>query len=731
MKAYKRMSGLQFTLLVQMYGRTLFLALLLLVAVTTAATAPRLVRVESRKPCLGRLRCDQTFTRATFEVGAVRSEDVHLLGHGLSLHGPFHTDQRFRGDIDPDHAHLCLDEDYCVEAGQNVTIDARVSRVKTYYPLRSWLNQVPMAYYEHRNNLSMTATGPLGLARNTSACTAQYVRNTFSEEAFDFPCQEYDPDPLVTPAMVAGIDPAFADPLDVGGPPRGINRCTGVQCPPCNLGSDPTGNETRLIAMHSIGEDCRVMGIRGAPVPFVELEVTVRNHDSGEESTVYTLVPLVGGRKDVYLYNDKRLRIHARVKRSSVLNNIHGPDLEGESLVVCNGALGPRTSTRLVNPFRDAHTLGLVPVPTRRYLDTLLGPDHGVPFWYWLPREHYHRYGRRCGEVGVLEHVFRTSNALLEEVCYEGRSCVPPVEHTPWFISEEFNRYSANTTVRAALLGGGSSLDIDEAQSDYMPPRSIWHDLEPRAYLASLSASHVHQGLSLFEALVVEGHRSEAQPIDLEVRVDVSDRLLPDPLYRNVVYGQRIDPALSQCSTEMLALTYCRIGRSLTAKSNRETRPYRIDVECDQSLGGIDGGLYANTVSKGKHRASMTVELPVANEPGCYQVETPFVFMGTHAGDPPVDPQWIGQCRVTLMDGTFQHVQVGRTHTIDCIRYPTIRKEVAESDVIQKGQYECSFFSTRTGCELYGLSTIILLTLLIISTLAAIATTAMYFTLAR
>lgn len=724
--------------------RTLLLLLLVAVAVVVAATPPRLVQLESRKPCQGRLACDGTFTRATFEATVQGREDVALLGHGLSLHGPFHTDHRLRGDIDPDRAHLCLDSDYCVASGQNVTVDVRASRVKTYYPLRAWLNQVPYEYFEYRQDLDLDALNftstALGLwpPNATAACAPRFLESAYSDAAFDFPCQLHADRFLasgqhVTPAMIeaqSGCDLSVADPIELGDFPGGNHRCTGVQCPPCVTGADPTGNATRLLTMHTAGPDCRVMGVRGAPVPFIELDVVVRNHDTGEEASIYTLVPLLGGTRDVYLYGDRRLRVYVDPSRVEPLNNVHGPDLEGDALVVCGG-LGPPTSRRLENPFREAPANGRIPVPTRRYLDALRGPGHRVPFWYWLPSDEYAKYGRECGDVGVLEGVFRTSTALLEEVCYENRTCAPTTAPTPCDISAELNAYSLNTTIRAALLGvsGSDPTLIESARPTHLPPRAIWDALAPKTYIAALTGNHAHNAPSLFEALVVEGHRTEPPPVDLSVRVDVSDRLLPDAATSNVVYAQHLDPQLSQCTVDALHLTYCRLGRSLSG-SDGATRPYRVTVECDPSMGNLTASIFANTQVTADNVATMTVDLPVGGAPGCFQIETPFLFTPTAVPPPaPTDPQWAGECRISLTDGTFQHVQVAPTQHMDCTRYPpAIRFLVQSADVVDKSHPNCTFFSTRDECRSYGITPLLVFVAFIIAVVAALVTTVVYMT---
>ena len=726
------------------------LSLLLLCLVVAAAMAapPQLVEVQSRKPCRNRIACEGTFTRATFEATVDEGLGVDLEAHGLSLHGPFHTDRRLRSDIDTDHAHRCLDEDYCVAAGQNVTVDVRVGNLKTYYSTKSWLNQVPYEYFEHRHDVSGNATALL--ANDTAACAPRFlIRPPLGAAAY--PCQQHGNLSLsqrVTPALIeaqSGCDLSVADPIEADDFPDGLHRCTGVQCPPCATGSTPVANGTaRLVSMHTAGPDCYVMGVRGAPVPFVELDVLVRNHDTGEEASLYMLLSLVGSSGDVYLYEDRRLRVYAEATSRQPLNTVHGPDLEGEAMVVCGR---PRSTERLVKPFAGAASVSTrIPVPTRRYHDLLHGSGHQELFWYWLPRDdddaEYSQYGRRCGDVGVLPEVFRHSTSLLEEVCYENRTCVPENVQTPCSVSEELNAYSQLNTVRAALLGASGSDPslIESARPRYLPPRPIWNDLAPTTYPAAMTARRTHNGRSLFHALVVEGHRTTPPPVDVRVHVDISDLLLPDPTTSNVIYAQRLDPKLSQCNLVgdtgfgSVHLTYCRIGRALSEPTTGPTtRPYLARVECDASVGNLTDGIYANTVVGDSNVATMSVDLPVGGARGCFQIETPFVLSPTTNQDldpSAVDPQWEGSCRVTLMDGTFQHVAVGPTVPLDCIHYPdrSIRSgSVVHSDnLVDKSTHDCTFFSSDPDCKAYGLSTLLVIAAFVAALVAAIASTIAY-----
>ena len=665
---------------------------------------------------------------------------LNITGYPLSHLGSFFDERDLYNEARFDSPNVCLREDYCVGIAENVTFDLYVSPVKSRYPLSEWINGIPYeTFWSRTANLTEAAVNLTAPVFPLTDCAPYNVRTEgdYAINHLPFQCQGLTDDNVddVTLEAFSECDMALADPLPPFPAMSTSDRsrlCRSTVCPSCPAEGQTTTDALQFVAVASI--ECSAYGIQDQAKPFVEVLFTVHNHDTGESHELYSLAH-VGRTGAIVTVGNSPLRMKIELSPSRRDGNFRDSPARtlGDSIVVCGRP--PRTHKRLRNPFSHGsvnNNNNLTAVPTRRYLASLTSgaiPQEELdqPAWYYLPAEDYGLYGRQCGQVGATsQSIMQESVSNLVDYCYTSdlnTTCVPST--SPCRELARLNAYSQNGAVRDALRsipGSDPSLIASERPSS-MPPREIWNDLFPSTYLASVADANTRNFQGIRPSLIVEhSPRTTADSgYEINVRLDISDSLLPDPVNNNAnkIYNQKLSPTATTCSLHSrslggwgaLSLTYCTTTDLPVVFGG--PRLYEALVVCDESVGQLASG-YTNTEILNRTAAIIRFEGNVGGPANtCTSVPSPVLFapaddQDVETTDPRINPNdahYAGSCKVTLFDGQFTHVQIGPVVEVDCVRHDsaTLNVEDTSNYIILDQSPNCNFWNLRNeGCENSG-----------------------------
>lgn len=700
-------------------GNVLLLLFLLNVAVSVDCTdTATFTEVRARIPCrISRdFRCpvDGTHTRIGLEATVLQqpqSGALNITGYPISHLGSFFDGTDTYPEARFGSPNVCFRTDYCVGVGENVTFDLYVSHVKTRYPLVPWINGVPYESFVSRTtNLTEVAVNRTRAPVLPPADCLPYNTPTdntaFANQFLPFQCERrgfysVNDTSLDARSRCPSLT-AFADPLPTSGVSmsgsEGGRICRATVCPTCAPEGQAGTDVAQFVTVGSV--ECAAYGIRSAPKSFVEVLLTVRNHDTGHHHELYSVVHVGStGGTGITSVGDSpiRMRIELAPKaRSGNGRDASGP-LIGDSIMICGDE--PHTLRRLRNPFAmpsTASSASLIPVPTRRYtasltVGALASQENAHPAWYWMPQEDNAIYGRRCGQIGALSQtVTAHSAAVLYDLCYDPSAlaaCLPPT--SPRCIIARNNAYSANPLVLAALQGlsGSDPSLLASERPRNMPPRSIWNDRFVTTYLAAVRDPNTRNSGSFRTSLVVEHvPRTVAdRGYDVRVQFDISDSLLRDPVNRlgAKIYHQALSPTDTSCSILQhgwggVSLTFCTHDAMPVVSSNGGNRLYKALVVCDESVGSMATG-YEGTEIVNATAAIIRFQAAVGGPANtCTRIPSP-VLLGPDPAFPnnasvtttaPDQRHYAGSCYVTLFDGgDFGHIQIGDSQEVVCTRF--------------------------------------------------------------
>ena len=737
---------------------------------------PHLLETIARLPCRTKdgLACTRQGTFSRLRINATVLNQVG--GHVNVTNVPVHhlgTRETDRHRFELDRPHVCLEEDYCVGIPENVTFSLYVSRVKSVYALDSWLNQIAFETVEERqvdiaaSNATLVQAMLPDLAPlvdceprlMTTEGNRPSQRNAVAHNCQSVPDGEFGEVRRLTLAEIeaaSGCNMTLADALPSDGvwAQRHYRVCTGVVCPECGAASQTTAD---LLQLHRIGDECTIRAIRSLPRAMVEVRLEVTNHDTGKRVDLYTTAfrgrtgPVQKAGTGPY---GAPMRMTVDMRPRSRRENAHSPVL-GDSVVVCGERRG-RVESALFQPWvvegaLPAAAIGRIPVPTRSYFGDLhQDVDQEIqPFWYWLPADQYHGYGRRCGERGAgANTVFWESGDLLEDLCYTANfSCIDSGPRSPCRISAELNAYSQNGAVLSALRGapGSDPSLIESERPANMPPREIWNDLCPKTYLTRVHDRTTRGSPQVTDALVVEEtgttevtdedlDRGGGTAHDLLLTLDIGDTVLPDPLAtrENHIYTQRLSVSQTTCSAFTnaqsgwggLSMTFCTPVDVHNVRANGGVQQYVARVECDPSVGSMVSG-YANTLVLSDTVAHISFEAAVGGPAGqCTTLPNPVAFEPSTSSNTTHghDFAFQGKCRVTLHSGLekFGHVQIGEEVEVQCTRFQPEVFHPRPAYALFGAHVSCGFWNSDAECDNYGVGYFVITLIVIGAVIAAL-----------
>ncbi len=680
---------------------------------------PRVVGVTSRVACRGEDVVACTVggrkSKLEFELTVLNGVNGHasIEDFPVALLGPVQDAGAYRPSID--EPLTCFSNTTCVVPRQrSLSVSVRVSREIAVFKTAPFLNHIPFATIWTNTDVGAEGIGFANFSTNPAYSVPSLLDTRKSALSYGnanlIGCQATMPPATVLLDLpdleAAGISTAaWTDTIPTVRPIRGTQHhrvCTGAFCPANGI----TSFSDHVAQVHEVGPMCMLRHVSQHSEPHFELEVEVRDDETGSVDTVYAI--LTRGRSEP-IYSTKfktNIQVYAKILPLTRRSNNGAPSMRGVgALMFCDYMELDGVTTKIVRPPVELESGLLHNVATKR---------HGGVLWYAVPEEDLPLYGRSCGQQGMLaETLFRESSVLLGELCYDplkGPSCVSNGT-SPAKISDTHNRYAVNASASAV-------------RPRTLLPEPLWEDQFRRTYLANvdnrgvirgskpLSYDILHEGNHLPVDMIQSNHSAH----QVRVRVDIGDALLSSPhtdrFFRSV-YAQRIDPVGTTCTLTdaigALRFRYCTPTSMGVVTANGGRKPYIAEIECDASVGLFHAARSNQTIFDGRTRTQVRFSAPVGGPAGqCTDFGLPLIIAPNattvaaevaQMGDVLNIRNRVGSCRITLMDGTFTNITVGSPNNIDC--YFTKSRDGDEEGKLTIEPPKCTLFSDDPRCTGY------------------------------